>query len=120
MNNIKTDIRFSNKGIIEISAKIATILGLENGDIAGFKQSEEELYIYMYSKASDINYKGRCIQAKKTSRFMRIYWKDLCKKIIDLDGKSNEAAYRIGDPVKKEGKIFLPIITRINYAKNRN
>lgn len=120
MNNVKPDIRFSDKGIIEISSKIATILGLENGDIAGFKQSDEELYIYLFSKASNRNYKGRCIQAKKTGKFMRIYWKDLCNKIIELDGKSKDAAYRVGDPVRKEGKIFLPIITRINYETSRD
>jgi len=119
ISNVKPDISF-RKGIIEVSAKVATLLGLENGDIAGFKQDDEELYIYLYEKASGRNYKGRCIQCKKNSRFIRIYWKDFCNKVIELDGRAQEAKYRVGDPVKKGEKTFIPIITRKNYAASGN
>ncbi len=58
--------------------------------------------------------KGRCVQSKKGSNFMRVNWKRACNEILagNIMGR-----YRVGEPVKIGGEIYLPIITRKNYAE---
>lgn len=122
--NHKTDIRFTSaRGEIEISAKLARMLGLEAGDIIGLHSSDEELYIYKLApKAQNLSARGRCMSTGRGNRFLRVQWAEASRAIIAADATAKaEARYRVGQPIQSpDGKTMVPIITRINYAAERN
>lgn len=121
VNNIKTDIRFCSNGTIELSAKVSQLLGIENGDYISFLEENEEFYIFIHAKASQpLSCKGKCTRSRQKSKFMRVAWKEACTKVINNDGRAPEARYRVGEPIQQNGQTLLPIITRRNYAAERN
>lgn len=121
LSNIKPDIKFMPNGDINLTAKVVSLLGLKEGDSIQVATDDDELYLYIHMRnAIDKNISGIARRANKTSKSLRVRWIPLCKKIIDMDGRASFAAYRVGDPYEKDGRIVLPIITRKNYATERD
>lgn len=118
LNNIKPDIRFLKNGVIELSSRVTNLLNIQNGDVINFDFDGIETYLYLDVKNPCTgSYKGICRSSKNNGRHMRVYWADAVKHITHPCG-TQQAYYRVGDPVERCGKKMLPIITRINlYQK---
>ena len=96
-------------GDIHLTSKVVSLLDIH------------EVYIYVHLRnVKEKNVVGIAKRANKAPGYLRVRWASLCKKIIDIDGRSDFAAYRVGDPYEKEGRRVLPIITRKNYATERD
>lgn len=116
-NSRNPDIYFRHDGRIDITANVAIMLGLDEGDVIDIWQENDEQYLYVLHKAEAIT--GRhaavCKSTKKRNRFMRAWCVKLCKHILSLCGNSMEAHLYVGSPIvhRHIGKA-LPLITRNN------
>lgn len=121
VSNIKPDIKFMPSGDIHLTSKVVSLLDIHEGDAIQVATEDNEVYVYVYMRnVKNKNVVGIARRANKASGYLRVRWTSLCKKIIDMDGRSDHAAYRVGDPYEKEGLKVLPIITRKNYATERD
>lgn len=106
-SKLRTEITFREDGIIELSSKLADVLGIENGDRITFVKDGEELYIMKDDNGA------LCIQTTKAGRFFRVSWVDACRKITGL----KTSKYKIGEVIYKDEHKMVTIITRRNYAE---
>ena len=108
-------------GDIHLTSKVVSLLDIHEGDAIQVATEDDEVYIYVHMRdVKKKNVVGIARRANKASGYLRVRWTSLCKKIINMDGRAKYAAYRVGDPYEKEGLSVLPIITRKNYAAERN
>lgn len=120
-DNIKPDIKFMPNGDIHLTSKVVSLLGIQEGDSIQVATDGEEVYIYIHMRnVKEKNILGVARRATKTAGYLRVRWTVLCEKIIKMDGRAPFAAYRVGDPYEKDGRTVLPIITRKNYATERD
>lgn len=120
-DNIKPDIKFMPNGDIHLTSKVVSLLGIQEGDSIQVATDDEEVYIYIHMRnVKEKNVSGIARKASRSTRYLRVRWASLCKKIIGMDGRANSAAYRVGDPHEIDGRTVLPIITRKNYATERD
>lgn len=121
VSNIKPDIKFMPNGDIHLTSKVVSLLDIQEGDSIQVATDDEEVYMYIHMRnVKEKNVSGIARRASKLPNYLRVRWVSLCKKIIKMDGKAKYAAYRVGDPYEKEGHRVLPIITRKNYAAERD
>lgn len=109
----RADIVFHANGRIDIAARVAKILGLEEGDVVSIVEHTDEYYLYVAHKstATGYRYEGRVWRSKKGSYNFRAQSVRLCKKISQLCGRKDVYLpcgnrCRIG-----ECKNAVPIIT---------
>lgn len=121
-SNVKPDIKFMPNGDIHLTAKVVSLLGIKEGDAIQVARDEnDETYIYIHTRrAKDKNITGIARRANKSAGYLRVRWLSLSREIIKSDGRAPFAAYRVGDPHEIEGLKVLPIITRKNYATERD
>jgi ABC-type lipoprotein release transport system permease subunit len=121
VSNIKPDIKFMPNGDIHLTSKVVSLLNIQEGDSIQLATDDEEVYMYIHMRnVKEKNVSGIARKASKFPNYLRIRWTSLCRKIIEMDGRAEYAAYRVGDPYEKEGHRVLPIITRKNYAAERD
>lgn len=121
VSNIKPDIKFMPNGDIHLTSKVVSLLDIQEGDSIQVATDDEEVYMYIHMRnVKEKNVSGIARRASRLPKYLRVRWVSLCKKIIKMDGRANYAAYRVGDPYEKEGHRVLPIITRKNYAAERD
>ncbi|EGN00245.1 hypothetical protein HMPREF1017_00771 [Bacteroides ovatus 3_8_47FAA] len=108
-------------GDIHLTSKVVSLLDIQEGDSIQVATDDEEVYMYIHMRnVKEKNVSGIARRASRLPNYLRVRWVSLCKKIIKMDGRANYAAYRVGDPYEKEGHRVLPIITRKNYAAERD
>ncbi|MDD3037138.1 hypothetical protein [Bacteroides sp.] len=120
-SNIKPDIKFMPNGDIHLTSRVVSLLDIKAGDSIQISYDNDEVYIYVHMRqAINDNIAGIARRTSKTTGYLRVRWTSLCRKIISMDGRANFAAYRVGEPYEINGLKVLPIITRKNYAAERN
>lgn len=108
-------------GDIHLTSKVVSLLGIQEGDSIQIADDDEEIYIYIHMRSvKEKNVSGIARKASKSSGYLRVRWTSLCRKIIEMDGRADFAAYRVGDLYEIDGRKVLPIITRKNYATERD
>lgn len=115
----RPDISFSRNGLIRISARVAAILSLRPGDAINIsvldsegRQPEYMLHAVRCSGASG-RYEAQCYATKKGSRSLRANSVRLCCAMLDIAGTmAADAAFFVGQPVARDGRVLLPVITK--------
>ena len=111
--NIHPDIVFRPSGLITLTSRIVRILDINEGDVINILQDNGEYYLYVQHRSPIGKFCGKCLKHKNGSHYMRVYYKRLSDIIISMSGDS-EAHYKTGEPINHNGRILLPIITKLN------
>lgn len=116
LQNIRRrDITFYRDGRINITARIAKILGLQPGDSIDINSEAGEFYLHAVHHGLDVGQGvAQCRQARPGSPFLYVNSVALCRAIfraIGFDG--DKAAFAVGPAILKDTKPYLPIITRL-------
>lgn len=113
-NSRKPDLIFSASGRIEISARIAKLLGMRCGDAVDILSDRGEYYLYMRHAAS-LNGRHEAVVYRTNRRgsHFRAASKKLCDAILTAAGVTEKARLFVGEPVDdSQYGMLLPIITR--------
>lgn len=122
VNNRKPDVSFYKNGRIDICAKVAKQLNLEQGDIISLAQDGGEIFLFIANKSSDANSArctGQCFPSRKGSRNFRAQSTRLCKIMLEICNSTSAARLPAGDPLSIPNLgTAIPLITRYNLALN--
>lgn len=122
-NTRRPDVSFFKDGHINITARIAKSLQIEEGDIIDILKHDKELFLYIKLKSKDVVglHSGRCrsTRPKKGYRNYRINSKRLCDAIFKLCDGSDVVQLAAGEIVEIPNiGLAVPLITRINLYKD--
>ena len=120
-NTRRPDVTFYPNGRIDITARIANMLDLHQGDVidrADNGRHEYLLYIRYRGDKLVGKHEAVCRQSKRRSRNFRAYSKRICSFMFRFTDRKNEP-YRVpaGEVLtyKDYGKM-VPLITRLNIT----
>lgn len=122
-NTRKPDVSFFKDGHINITARVAKTLNIEEGDVIDILKDGKELYLYVKAKSKDVVglHMNRCrsTRPEKGYRNFRTNCKRLCDAIFQLCGSSEVVQLAAGEGFEIENiGIVVPLITRINLYKD--
>ena len=117
-NSRKHDVTFRSDGRIDISARIAVLLGLEDNDVIDVLTERGEFYLYVRLKANKAvgRYEAVCHPSNRSvtgrRRNLRTYSRRLCETILKASRCSDVARLPAGDSIEFEhyGTV-VPLIT---------
>lgn len=118
-NTRKHDVAFLASGRIDISSRIAKMLGIRNNDIIDVAQEQGEYYLYVRVKADDVvgRHEAQCHPTNRTEsgtrRYIRAYSKRLCSAMLAIANQSGIARLAAGEVIMSEklGTLAVPLIT---------
>lgn len=114
-NTRRSDITFHKSGRIDISSRVAKLLGLSRGDVIDVSEHEGEYYLYVKFHAPVIGrYEAVCYPSSKKGNHFRVWSSNLCRIMMSLAGVQ---ADRIELPTGAPTSISfidnaIPIITK--------
>lgn len=116
------DISFYSSGRIDITSRLAKVLGLQCGDAIDISMEGSELYLHkrISSKLMFGKHAATCRATHKhvrTCNNLRVYYKPLADKILQLAGAAVCAKLPVGEPVCVCGVAAVPIIYKHNLNK---
>lgn len=122
-NTRKPDISFFKDGHINITARIAKSLNIEEGDVVDILKDDRELYLYVKAKSNDLVglHTNRCrsTRRKEGYRNFRANCKRLCDAIFEICHGSEVVQLAAGECFEMENiGLVVPLITRINLYKD--
>jgi hypothetical protein len=122
-NTRKPDLSFFKDGHIDITARVAKSINLEDGDVIDILKDGKELYLYVKTKSKDVVglHTGRCrtTSPSKGYRNFRTNCKRLCDAIFGLCSNDGVVKLAAGESFEMPNVgIVVPLITRINLYKN--
>ncbi|MCU6767354.1 hypothetical protein OCV73_00055 [Barnesiella propionica] len=116
----RPDITFYKNGRIDITARVARLLGISRGDVIDICTDGYEYYLYVRLHASGNNlgrHEAQCIPTNRSPkcRNFRTYSSRLCKIILERCNAKERIAFPIGELVNhyEVGKA-VTIITNNN------
>lgn len=118
INHCNTDecVRISAKGVI-LGKGVCSRLGLNDGDFVGvFRDTERKGDLYLGASTAASGY-----PLHRRSKQYHLHSRDLARLILNESGITTgdtTALFKVGEAVEYNGRVVLPIITRINYANH--
>ena len=110
----RPDVTFHSSGEIYITARVARILNLSKDSCINVAVDKGEYLLVTENYGSRIgNHAGRCYPVNAGGRYLRANSVRLCKAVLDACGVSGRAALMCGESVEINGKVYLPIITKM-------
>lgn len=107
------DITFCRDGKIRIGARLSKAIDLRPGDCVGIADKAGEYLLYAVKNPPGRQL-ARCHSSKGQSRNLCANSVELCRIILDKAGvKLWKASFPAGDSVEIDGRIYIPIITRL-------
>ena len=122
-NTRKPDLSFFRDGHIDITARVAKGINIEEGDVIDILKDNRELYLYVKTKNKDVVglHTGRCrsTKPKMGCRNFRVNCKQLCDAIFEICGNPEGVQLAAGESFEMPNVgLVVPLITRINLYKN--
>lgn len=115
---VRTELFVRNSGLIRLSPSLVSRLGVKSGDAIELMQFGVELMLTGLKQGIEQPLQGTLVRVTSLGNTLQLYSRDLANLILangDMVGK-----YRCGDAIKINKRIFVPIITRKNYANQTN
>lgn len=122
MNSIVTstsrrpDVAFFRSGRIDISARVAKILDLKQGDAIDIAREDDEYFLYVAHRAPLFGkFRGQCIRTNKRGGHFRTYSRDLSRAVFAItksDSLRQKENISVGETISKYGKDYLTLILR--------
>jgi hypothetical protein len=105
-NTRRPDISFYRSGRIDITARVAKSLGLQDGDVIDVACEGGEYYLYIRYKGKELtgSHRGQChaTNSGNVCNNFRAYSKQLCRIVLRLNGNVNVARLPVGQTVHRE------------------
>lgn len=116
------DISFYASGRIDITSRLAKVLGLQCGDVIDISRDGSELYLHKRLSRKLIfgKHAATCRATHKNVRTcnnLRVYYKPLAVQILRMAGVTDIAKLPVGEPVTVSGVTAVPIIYKHNLNK---
>lgn len=111
-NSRRPDVSFYRDGRIDITARVARLLGIRPGDVIDIAHEGGEFYMFVSHKADDAQgrHEGQCYPTKHRSHNFRTHSKRLCQAIMALSNATNVARLPIGDTALLFDKTVTAVI----------
>ena len=115
------DISFYKSGRIDITSRLAKVLGLKGGDLIDVSVEGRE--IYLHKRSEEVKYGNHAAQCRSTHKHvrtcnnLRVYHKQLANIILSYAGVTDAAKLPVGEPVTINGCYAVPIIYKNNLNK---
>ena len=112
----RSDVTFYRSGRIDITARIAKLIGLRAGDVIDIGYEKGEYYLYRLYKAEDAigRHEAQCISTHKgrlhPSRNLRAFSKHLTNCILSIAKADDIARVWCGNAVELDGHGTAVII----------
>ncbi|MCQ2166391.1 MAG: hypothetical protein MJY49_03030 [Bacteroidales bacterium] len=124
-NTRRPDITFYRSGRIDITARIANIIGLRDGDVIDIGREDGEYYLYRLHKAGQTigRHEAQCMSTHKgrlhPSRNLRAFSKRLTDCILSMTTKGDTARVWCGGTTKFDNgeTAVIIIIPSFNLIK---
>ncbi len=117
------DISFYASGRIDITSRVAKMLGLKCGDVIDISVDGSEYYLHKRFPDCEPcgKHAARCLATRKHIRScnnLRVFFKPLARIMLGVAGVSDAARLAVGDPVTINGILAVPIIYKHNLIKS--
>lgn len=121
-NSRRPDVTFYPYGRIDISSRVAVVLGLQRGDVIDVAEHKGEYLLYVRQRVEDVvgRHEASVFPSKKGKNHannFRSYSRKLCEAIYNTSRQSlddyKKLRLPVGEPVTIENYgTAIPIITR--------
>lgn len=113
-NTRKPDIAFHKSGLIEITARVAKILKVSQGDVIDILSDDEEMYLFVKHRNPIGRNAAAVYQSNKRGAHYRAWSVKLSDAILKECKVDNDVRLAVGEPLYnfEDIDIVLPIITR--------
>lgn len=113
-NSRKHDIVVFNSGRIDISARIAKMLNIQDGNILDIMIDKGELLLYVKHRNPVFGKHEAVVKfSNRYGKHCRLHSKKIAQFIIDKTNGLTSVRLSIGEPVFYENEMMLPIITKL-------
>lgn len=98
-NSRRPDVTFHANGRIDITARVARVIGIADGDVIDVAFEGGEFYMFVKLKAEECTgrHEAQCWATKRGSHNFRAHSKRLCQNIMRLSGATDVARLPVGD-----------------------
>jgi hypothetical protein len=122
-NSRRPDVTFYPYGRIDISSRVAVVLGLQRGDVIDVAEHKGEYLLYVRRRAKDVIGRHEAFvfpscRGKRYANNFRSYSRKLCQAMYEAsqppsNGGDKKLRLSVGEPVTIENYgTAMPIITR--------
>lgn len=96
-NSRRPDISFHTNGTIDITARVAKMLNLADGDVIDVALDDGEYYLYVRWRGKFIsgNYEAQVHPTKRGSHNFRAHSAKLCRNVLRYSGVDNNDVVRL-------------------------
>lgn len=110
----RPDITFCRNGRISITARVARILSLAQGDSINIAYGGGELLLFALRHHESIGrHIARCFPTKKGSNNLSANSVQLCRSVLSLANvRSDRASFMVGEAFERNHTLYLPIIIK--------
>lgn len=115
-SNRRPDITFYPAGKIDISSRVARVLGLSSGDVVSLSvDSDEELYLSVSHRAGtyDGRQEGRVRSLAGLGGTFRTYSVRMTSLVGGLSGRKGRLRCPCGEVIERGGAKYVTIIYRL-------
>lgn len=108
----RPDVTFRADGRIDISARVATILDLNDDTYINVTYERGEYYLTVSHRGHCIGDRiGRCHRVNRRAAFFRANSVLLCRAMLRTCGARRRVSLTCGEPVTLDGGLYIPMIT---------
>lgn len=110
----RPDISFDSNGTIRITARLARLLDLAPGDSLNVAVRDDEYLLHaLPAREARGRRQARCYPTKKGSSNFCANSVRLARAVLHAAAPTlNHAAFLTGEPLRIDGTLYVPIITR--------
>ncbi len=114
-NSRKHDIVFFYSGRIDISARIAHLLNINQGEVLDIMHHNGEFFLYVKHRNPVFGKHQAVVKfSNKYGKHCRVYSKKIARSFFyNSADKTAYVRFSVGEPVLQDNKIFLPIIKKL-------
>jgi len=118
-NSRRPDVSFHQSGRIDITAHVAKLLHLQQGDVIGVMLSGGEYMLYVRLRDNERvgRHEGQVFptnRGKRHTNNFRAYSRRMCQAMIHAAGVSGTARLPVGTPLSINDTTAIPIIYKYN------
>ena len=111
----KADISFHKNGKIDITARVARLLSIQNGDVIDVGVEKSECFLYVRHRGQNCmgRHEAQCSPTKRNSYNFRAYSVKLCRAMMNFTECSDKTLHlACGEKIEKGNQNYLTLIVR--------